>query len=38
MGCIDSLFLVVSQDSTRGCVRPLVGWFVGLSVHRSVSW
>ena len=27
-------FLVVSHDSIRGCVRPLVRWSVGPSVRR----
>ena len=29
-------FLVVSHDSIKGCVRPLVGQLVGLSVGPSV--
>ena len=29
------LFLVVINDSIRGCVRPLVHWLVGPSVGRS---
>ena len=30
-------FLVTYCDSIRGCVRPLVCWSVGPSVHRSVG-
>ena len=33
-----SIFLVVSLDSIRGCVRPSVSWSVGPLVGRSIRW